>query len=120
MRGLGELEAAVMDVLWHAREPLRVRQVLERLDTGKPLAYTTVMTVLDNLHRKAWVARELEGKAYWYEPQVSRAEAAANALREVLSASGDPQAALMHFAQTATDEESELLRKALRRKASKK
>jgi hypothetical protein len=41
-------------------------------------------------------------------------------LREVLSASGDPQAALMHFAQTATDEESELLRKALRRKASKK
>lgn len=120
MRGLGELEAAVMGVLWHAGEPLRVRQVLERLDTGKPLAYTTVMTVLDNLHRKSWVARELEGKAYWYQPLASRAEAAANALREVLSASGDPQAALMHFAQTATHEESELLRKALRRKASGK
>ncbi|GLZ27855.1 penicillinase repressor [Lentzea sp. NBRC 105346] len=120
MRGLGELEAAVMDVLWHAGEPLRVRQVLERLDTGKALAYTTVMTVLDNLHRKNWVSRELDGKAYLYEPTLSRAEAAANALREVLSASGDPQAALMHFVQSGTREESELLRKALRRKASKK
>ena len=116
MRGLGELEAAVMDVLWHAGEPLKVRQVLERLDTGKALAYTTVMTVMDNLHRKSWVTRELEGKAYRYEPALSRAEAAANALREVLNASGDPQAALLHFARSATSEESAILRKALRGK----
>ena len=120
MRGLGDLEAAVMDVLWHAGEPLKVRQVLERLDTGKSLAYTTVMTVMDNLHRKNWLTRELDGKAYLYSATVSRAEAAANAVREILSSSGDPQAALMHFARTATDEESELLRKALRRKASSK
>jgi predicted transcriptional regulator len=120
MRGLGDLEAAVMDVLWHAGEPLKVRQVLERLDTGKSLAYTTVMTVMDNLHRKNWLTRELDGKAYLYEPVVTRAEAAANAVREILSSSGDPQAALMHFARTATDEESELLRKALRRKGSSK
>lgn len=120
MRGLGELEAAVMDVLWHAGEPLKVRQVLERLDTGKALAYTTVLTVLDNLHRKDWVSRELDGKAYRYQPTISRAEAAANAVREVLIASGDPQAALLHFAQSASEEESALLRKALRKKAAKK
>jgi predicted transcriptional regulator len=120
MRGLGELEAAVMDVLWHAGEPLRVRQVLERLDTGKDLAYTTVMTVMDNLHRKEWLTRERDGKAYLYAPTVTRAEAAANAVREILSASGDPQAALLHFARTASEEESDVLRKALRRKASKK
>ncbi|GGU26920.1 BlaI/MecI/CopY family transcriptional regulator [Lentzea flava] len=120
MRGLGELEAAVMDVLWHAGEPLRVRQVLERLDTGKALAYTTVMTVMDNLHRKNWLTRELDGKAYLYAATVSRAEAAANAVREILSASGDPQAALLHFARTASEEESDLLRKGLRRKAPKK
>ncbi|WP_086666584.1 BlaI/MecI/CopY family transcriptional regulator [Lentzea kentuckyensis] len=119
MHGLGDLEAAAMDVLWHAGEPLRVRQVLERLDTGRTLAYTTVMTVMDNLHRKNWVTRERDGKAYLYEATVSRAEAAANAVREVLSASGDPQAALLHFARTASAEESELLRKALRRKASR-
>ena len=52
MRGLGELEAAVMDVLWRADGPLRGRAVLDRLNTGKSLAYTTVMTVLDNLRRQ--------------------------------------------------------------------
>ena len=120
MRGLGELEAAVMDVLWHAREPLKVRQVLERLDTGKQLAYTTVLTVLDNLHRKDWVTREFEGKAYRYEPTISRVEAATNAVRDVLVASGDPEAALLHFAQSATVEESAVLRKAFRKKAAGK
>ncbi|KOV82461.1 BlaI/MecI/CopY family transcriptional regulator [Nocardia sp. NRRL S-836] len=118
MHGLGELEAAVMNVLWHDGGPLKVRQVLERLDTGRQLAYTTVLTVLDNLHRKEWVTRELEGNAYRYRPRTSRAEAAANALRDVLIASGDPEAALLHFARSATEEESAVLRRALRRKSS--
>jgi len=34
-----------------------VGEVLEQLDTGRELAYTTVMTVLVNLHRKDWVTR---------------------------------------------------------------
>ena len=116
MRRLGELEAAVMDVLWRAQGPLKVREVLERLDTGRVLAYTTVMTVLDNLHRKDWVTRERDGKAYRYLPAASRAEAAANSLREVLDGSGDPEAVLLHFMKTVTESESALLRKALRRK----
>jgi predicted transcriptional regulator len=115
MQGLGELEAAVMDVLWQAEEPVRVRQVLTRLN--RRLAYTTVMTVLDNLHRKAWVERELVGKAYEYRPAVSREEAAARALRQILESSGDPDAVLMHFIESASQHESGLLRKALNRKA---
>jgi len=116
MHGLGELEAAVMTVLWQEQQPLKVREVLERLETGKKLAYTTVMTVLDNLHRKGWVTRELEGKAYRYEPALSRAEAAARTVRDVLASSGDPEAVLMHFAQSATERETELLRRALPKK----
>jgi predicted transcriptional regulator len=116
MRRLGELEAAVMDVLWRAEDPLKVRDVLERLDTGRALAYTTVMTVLDNLHRKDWVSRERDGKAYRYLPIDSRAEAAANSLREVLDGSGDPEAVLLHFTKSVTESESALLRKALRRR----
>jgi len=115
MHGLGELEAAVMNVLWD-EQPLKVREVLDRLETGKKLAYTTVMTVLDNLHRKGWVTRELEGKAYNYEPAMSRAEAAARALRDVLASSGDPDAVLMHFAKSASPRETELLRRSLPRK----
>jgi predicted transcriptional regulator len=120
MRGLGELEAAVMDVLWRAEESVKVRDVLERLDTGKTLAYTTVMTVLDNLFRKGWVERELHGKAYFYRPAFSREEAAARALRDVLGSSGDPEAVLLHFAATASAQESDVLRAALRRKQARR
>jgi predicted transcriptional regulator len=116
MQGLGELEAAVMNVLWGAVQPLKVRDVLERLDTGKQLAYTTVMTVLDNLHRKQWVERERQGKAYVYEPVMTREEAAARALRDILDTSGDPHGVLMHFVASVSDEETDILRGALRRK----
>ncbi|MBK1783898.1 BlaI/MecI/CopY family transcriptional regulator [Prauserella cavernicola] len=116
MHGLGELETAVMNVLWDADEPIKVRDVLERLDTGKSLAYTTVMTVLDNLHRKGWAEREHRGKAYVYTPAWSREEASARALRDVLDSSGDPEAVLLHFVASGSDEETDLLRGALRKK----
>lgn len=118
MHGLGELEAAVMDVLWRAEGLMKVRDVLDRLDTGKQLAYTTVMTVLDNLYRKEWVDRKLHGKAYLYEPAFSREEAAARALRDVLDSSGDPNAVLMHFAASVSEQESDLLRETLRKNRS--
>jgi predicted transcriptional regulator len=118
MRGLGDLERAAMDILWRAEAPLKVRDVLERLDTGKELAYTTVMTVLDNLHRKQWVRRERVGKAYVYHPAFSRAEAAVRSLREVLDDSGDREAVLLHFAESATADESRVLREGLRRTAA--
>lgn len=118
MHGLGELERAVMDVLWRADGPLKVREVLERLDTGRELAYTTVMTVLDNLYRKAWVVRERDGKAYLYHPKFSRAEVSARSLRAVLDESGDPEAVLLHFTQSVSERESAVLRKGLRKKAS--
>jgi predicted transcriptional regulator len=74
------------------------------------------MTVLDNLHRKAWVQRELDGKAYRYRPAVSREEAASRTLRAILDTSGDAEAVLVHFAESISERESELLRTALRRK----
>jgi predicted transcriptional regulator len=118
--GLGELESAIMDVLWRTDDTVKVRDVLERLDTGKTLAYTTVMTVLDNLHRKAWVSRERDGKAYRYRPAVSREEAASRALRAIVETSGDAEAVLMHFAESISERDSEVLRKALRRKARRR
>jgi predicted transcriptional regulator len=116
VHGLGDLESAVMDVLWRADEPLKVRDVLNRLDTGRTLAYTTVMTVLDNLHRKSWVRRELVGNAYRYTTSLSREEAAARALQEVIRTSGNPDAVLLHFARSVSEHESSVLRTALRKK----
>ncbi|EHR53072.1 putative transcriptional regulator [Saccharomonospora marina XMU15] len=119
MRGLGELEARVMDVLWSVTQPLRVRDVLQRLDTERPLAYTTVMTVLDNLHGKGYARRQRAGRAYEYTAAESREEVGARLLREVLEASGDTEQVLLHFARSATPEESDILRRALRRDRSR-
>lgn len=113
MRCLGELEAAVMRVLWESSEPIKVREVLERLDTGRSLAYTTVLTVLDNLHRKGWVERERDGRAYRYEARHTREEAAARTLHQVLAVSGSPDAVLAHFAASISDEQAEALQAAL-------
>jgi predicted transcriptional regulator len=113
MRGLGELESTIMDVLWSAHEPLRVRQVLEQLSPSRQLAYTTVMTVMDNLHRKHFLMRQRDGRAYIYRPTLSREEAAARTLRELLNSSGDPDATLLRFVRSASAREAALIRKAL-------
>jgi len=112
VNGLGELEAAVMDVLWQAGEPLRVREVLERL-SGRSLAYTTVMTVLDNLHRKQWVLRDKNGKAYQYRPAGSREELTARTLRRLLETSQQPDVVLLHFARSASERELAVLQQVL-------
>src|SRR5438093_12864236 len=69
VRGFGELEQAIMDVVWVADVPLTVREVLERLnaDRPQPLAYNTVQTVLEVLHRKEWLTRAKDGRAFRYE-----------------------------------------------------
>jgi predicted transcriptional regulator len=117
VKNLGHLEAAVMDILWSAQdEPLRVRDVLERLPTEPARAYTTVMTVLDNLHRKEWVVRHSDGRGYRYQPAQPRAQVAAQAIRDVLDSVDDAEAVLLHFAQNATEHEVAALRRALRRR----
>ena len=113
MPPLGKLEAAVMGILWSADGAMTVREVLERLPVQRNLAYTTVMTVLSNLHRKGMAERQAVGRAYSYRPAQSREAAAAASLREILDASADPRSVLLHFAETATDEESEVLRDGL-------
>ena len=114
MRGLGDLETVVMDVLWSADGALTVREVLDELNRDRQLAYTTVMTVLDNLYRKGWVQRELDNRAYHYRPSESREEAAARAIRELVESTGDPEAVLLHFARSASERESAVLRRGLK------
>ena len=70
-RVLGELEERLMEVLWD-EHPLAVRAVCDRL-RGK-LAYTTVMTTLDRLHKKGLLVREKAGNAFVYAPAMDRGE----------------------------------------------
>ena len=113
VRQLGQLEAAVMARLWDWGRPVAVREVLDDLAKERRLAYTTVMTVLDNLHGKGLVSRSKDGRAFMYVPVLTREEHTAGLLQEVLSNSVDPGAALMHFVGTMSDREVDELRSAL-------
>ena len=81
----GELERAVMDILWSRSEALSVRDVHELIAEDRDLAYTTVMTVLDRLSKKRLVVRNLDGRAWLYRPTRSRAEEVAGEVRELLA-----------------------------------
>jgi predicted transcriptional regulator len=113
VRGFGELEAVIMDRLWSWNRPTSVREVVEDLRRERQIAYTTVMTVLDNLHRKGAVRRELDGRAYRYLPQRSREQHVAGLLSAVLDDAGDRTAALMGFVDRMSRSEVTALRRAL-------
>lgn len=115
MRELGQLEAAIMDRLWSWDRPVLVREVLEDLKRERSIAYTTVMTVLDNLHRKGVLAREMDGRAYRYRPICSREEHTSALMEQVLASSADPGATLLHFVGQMTPTEIARLREALDR-----
>jgi predicted transcriptional regulator len=117
MRGFGELEATIMDRLWSWDQPATVRDVLDDLRTTRGIAYTTVMSVMDNLHRKGWLQRELDGRAYRYRTTYSRDQYAAAVMHDALSASPDRSATLMRFIERLSEAESNALRKAMRRLA---
>jgi len=113
MRGFGELEAAIMDRLWVRGEPATVREVLTDLRQRREIAYTTVLTVMDNLYRKGWLRREPAGRANRYAPVSTREEYVAQMMGEALDDSGDRAQALLHFVGQMTMDDAAALRSAL-------
>jgi predicted transcriptional regulator len=110
----GDLEAAIMERVWSADAPLRVRDVLEGL-TDRNLAYNTVQTVMEILHRKGWLVREKDGRAFRYVATAPREEYAARLMNEALDQTRDRRAALVHFADRLDRAEAASLAAALRR-----
>jgi predicted transcriptional regulator len=120
MHGFGDLEAVIMHRVWDHGGPVTVRELFEELQAERVIAYTTVMTTMDNLHRKGWLARVKEGKAYRYTATASREEYSARLMREALNDGGDTQAVLSHFVAQMDGEESEVLRTVVRRLADRR
>lgn len=106
MPQFGDLEAAIMDEMWASDEPLRVRQVLERLAIHRPLAYTTVQTVMDVLHRKGWLDRIKDGRANVYVPTASREDYVAELMQEALVHTDDRPAAVLRLVEGMTRREA--------------
>jgi len=110
---LGQLETAIMERLWSWQRPVAVREVLEDLQRTRSIAYTTVMTVMDNLHRKGLLTREMDRRAYRYQPAQSREEHNAALMGQVLAGSANRAATLMHFLEQMPPDEVARVRKVL-------
>jgi predicted transcriptional regulator len=88
-----------MDTVWAAEEAISVRDVLDALNESRvrPLAYTTVMTVMNRLVGKGVLDRRGAPRSYRYE--ATAADAAGIAVRGVMRVYGD--AAVAHFVDEA-------------------
>src|ERR1700677_3545407 len=117
IRGFGELEAVIMDRMWSRDSaiPTTVRELFDELATERGIAYTTVMSTMDNLHTKGWLARERDGKAYRYWPTLSREQHSAQLMREALDGGGRSDLVLSHFLEQSSPEDSARLRQAWQR-----
>ena len=113
VHGFGELEAVLMQRIWDHGGTLTVRDLFEELREERNIAYTTVMSTMDNLHRKGWLARERDGKAYRYTAVASREEYSARLMREAMAEAGDTEAVLSHFVAQMDGSESAALRAVL-------
>lgn len=114
MRRLGDLEAEIMDRLWRWGRPATVREIVDDINTQRPLAYTTVMTVATILYNKGWLLRGKQGRAWVYSPVRSREEYSAALMEDALGTSEDRPTALAHFVEQMSPEEVSALREALR------
>ncbi|MFE1790126.1 BlaI/MecI/CopY family transcriptional regulator [Streptomyces sp. NPDC059525] len=114
VRRLGELEAEIMDRLWQWERPASVREIVDDINRGRKVAYTTVMTVADILYRKGWLTREKSGRAWMYRAVRSREEYTAALMQDALGDSQDRRATLLRFVERMSHEDVEALDEALR------
>ncbi|MGW1494316.1 BlaI/MecI/CopY family transcriptional regulator [Streptomyces sp. NBC_00191] len=114
-RELGELENAVMTVVWGAKSPMNVRETMEALGKGdRVLAYTTVASVMVNLHAKGWLRRTVEGRAFRYTAVCTRAEYAADLVKRALEHSDDATASFVALLSGMSQDQRKALEAALR------
>ncbi len=108
---LGPLERRVLDALWARPAPASVRDLTPEFPD---IAYTTLMTTLDRLHRKGVLIRTRHGRAFRYQPTLTRAEFASAragaALRTALEGGGATLAPLLSsFVDAVGERDREML-----------
>lgn len=122
MLTLGELERAVMDVLWDASSDLTATDLRERLagraGEGREVAVTTVLTVLSRLEHKHFVTRDRGTRPHLYRAATSRAAHMAELMHQVLGSAPDREEVLARFVGRVDPADSEALRRMLDRAAA--
>ena len=96
---LTPLELEIMHVLWKTG-PANVQSVQQHLE--RELAYTTVQTMLNILHRKGKVKRTLKDRAYFYKPAVSRSQVVGQHMSDIVDRlfGGSAESLVMSLVET--------------------
>src|SRR5438874_4557909 len=107
---LGPLETDLLHRLWK-RGSATVRELIE--ERGTTLAYTTVMTTLDRLHKKGVLDRIADGRAFRYQPRQTQEEfnraALGRDIRQLLGSAAEPAAPISFLVDTVTEHDRALL-----------
>ena len=109
--GLTGLQLSILRVLWERGEAT-TQDVWEHLTRRRPLALTTVATLMSRLERKQVLTHRRDGRQYVYRATVTRAEVRRSKVKELTETlfSGDP-AVLLHHLVRADDVDPEELRR---------
>lgn len=120
-----ELELEILKVLWQ-ESPLAARDVRERLETlaDRPLAHSSVITMLNIMYSKGYLRRRKAGKSLVFWPNVKKEDVTGNMLTDLVARvfGGSPSAMVLNLLESADVDSSELdeLRKLINRKAKEK
>lgn len=99
-----------METLWELGEAT-ARQVLERVSRKKPLAYTSVLSIMQRLEKLGWLKHRVDGRTYVYQPAVSRKEQSIRSLREFVERvfHGDSAMLFQHLLEDEELDDDELV-----------
>ncbi|TWT35615.1 Penicillinase repressor [Posidoniimonas corsicana] len=116
------LELEILKILWE-ESPLPVRDVRARLEAeaDRPLAHSSVITVLNIMHRKRYLTRTKQGKSFLFSPKVAKEQISGGFVTDLLSRvfDGSPSAMVLNLLESADVDSAELaeIRKLIVRKA---
>ncbi|MCA9265601.1 MAG: BlaI/MecI/CopY family transcriptional regulator [Planctomycetales bacterium] len=120
-----ELELEILKILWQD-SPLPVRDVRARLETdaGRPLAHSSVITMLNIMHRKGFLKRRKVSNAFLFSPRVKKESVTGRMMGDLLSRvfNGSPAAMMLNLIETADLDADELaeLRQLINRKSKER
>lgn len=94
----GELE--IMQVIWDLKQ-CTVRQVYEALRERRPVAYTTVMTMMKILEEKGHLMKNSDGRAHVYRPSQPKRKVIASLVADFVARvfQGSPKPLVMNLVQ---------------------
>ncbi len=108
---LAELELELMKVIWD-KGKATVQEVRDALKSNRPLAYTTILTMLSILERKKFLKHKKAGRAYVYYPAVSEKETRSSLVRDLINRvfRGSPELLLVSILEEEKIKPDELKR----------